>query len=157
MKYYRNQEDQVFGYDETDPKQESLIAAAIAAGWTDITSSWPPAAPAPTAAQLAMAAIMGGLNITCTSASAIDGTYSLLPSAQSAYDSVTTYINTKGTFPRAMTTTTWPDITGGLHVFPSTSVFIEFAATIADFIDAVDDYANGVPGSAIPSNNVTIA
>ena len=43
MKYYQNPNGKVFGYDDTDPTQTSLIDAAVTAGWTDITASWPPA------------------------------------------------------------------------------------------------------------------
>lgn len=42
MQYYRNPSNsQVFGYDPTH--QQDLINAAVAAGWTDITGSWPEA------------------------------------------------------------------------------------------------------------------
>lgn len=42
MKYFKNQADQkVYGYN-ADTQQE-LIDVAIAAGWQDITGSWPPA------------------------------------------------------------------------------------------------------------------
>jgi hypothetical protein len=40
MKYYRQSEHEVLGYDEKE--QSALIAQAIAAGWTDISESWPP-------------------------------------------------------------------------------------------------------------------
>ena len=40
MKYYKNPQDQVFGYDED---QTDLITAAINANWTDISNAWPPA------------------------------------------------------------------------------------------------------------------
>ena len=43
MKYFQNPNGKVYAYDETDPTQTSLIAAAVTAGWTDITASWPPA------------------------------------------------------------------------------------------------------------------
>ena len=45
MKYYQNPNGKVYAYDETDPTQTSLIAAAVTAGWADITASWPPAPP----------------------------------------------------------------------------------------------------------------
>jgi hypothetical protein len=42
MKYYSNPSDkQVYGYDPEN--QQDLIDAAIAAGWTNVTTSWPPA------------------------------------------------------------------------------------------------------------------
>ena len=44
MVYFQNGGD-VYGYDPDT--QEKLIAAAQAAGWTDITASWPPPEPPP--------------------------------------------------------------------------------------------------------------
>lgn len=42
MNFYRNPSDnQVYGYDPET--QQSQIAAAIGAGWEDVTASWPPA------------------------------------------------------------------------------------------------------------------
>lgn len=41
MKYYKNPEDQqVYAYDTAT--QQDLIDKAIAAGWRDVTGSWPP-------------------------------------------------------------------------------------------------------------------
>ena len=51
MIYFRNGAD-VHGYDETVETDVPYIDAAIAAGWTDVTTTWPPAPPAPTEAQI---------------------------------------------------------------------------------------------------------
>lgn len=49
MKYFQNpQTQEVAGFDETIPSQLPYMQAKIAAGWADITGSWPPA---PTKAQ----------------------------------------------------------------------------------------------------------
>ena len=42
MKYYKNENQEVFGYDETDNSQLVLIQGAINSGWEDVTGSWPP-------------------------------------------------------------------------------------------------------------------
>lgn len=43
MKYFKDPNNQqVFGYDETDGNQGYLIQKAIDSGWEDVTSSWPP-------------------------------------------------------------------------------------------------------------------
>lgn len=42
MKYFKDQKGEVFGYDETDSTQQTLIAAAIEVGWQDISGTWPP-------------------------------------------------------------------------------------------------------------------
>jgi len=43
MRYFKDNTNQVYGYDESNPTQLPLIEKAIAAGWTEITGSWPPA------------------------------------------------------------------------------------------------------------------
>lgn len=43
MKYFQNpQTKEVAGFDETVPSQLSYMQIKIAAGWADITDSWPP-------------------------------------------------------------------------------------------------------------------
>ena len=63
MKYYKDTLGTVYGY---DADQSSLIAQAIAAGWTDVTGAWPPPqVPQPntsgfiTACKTAMGGIVG--------------------------------------------------------------------------------------------------
>lgn len=46
MKYFQNDKDEVFGYDENDPNQEQLIFDAIGKGLKDVTSSFA-SAPSP--------------------------------------------------------------------------------------------------------------
>lgn len=52
MKYFKNSLGEVFGYDETDPTQESLIEAAVSVGWEDVSSIWPPAPVPPKVTQV---------------------------------------------------------------------------------------------------------
>jgi hypothetical protein len=49
MRYFKNgaTPPKVFGYNPAT--QETHIAAAVAAGWTDVSASWPPAPAAPSA------------------------------------------------------------------------------------------------------------
>ena len=43
MKYFQNpQTQEVAGFDETIPSQLPYMQAKAAAGWVDITGSWPP-------------------------------------------------------------------------------------------------------------------
>jgi len=43
MRYFENPVDSsINGYDDTIPAQADQIAAAIAAGWPEVTSTWPP-------------------------------------------------------------------------------------------------------------------
>jgi hypothetical protein len=41
MRYFNN-DGVVFGYDETNPNDDLYIAAALNAGWVEVTGSWPP-------------------------------------------------------------------------------------------------------------------
>ena len=43
MRYFKNKQNEVYGYDDT---QQDLIDQAIANGWEEVTASWPPP-PAP--------------------------------------------------------------------------------------------------------------
>lgn len=55
MRYFENPNDgnKVYGYDSMDETQGDLLQKAIAEGWVEVTSNWPPA---PAAAELAAAA-----------------------------------------------------------------------------------------------------
>ncbi|MBV8647468.1 MAG: hypothetical protein JOZ06_08695, partial [Paludibacterium sp.] len=49
MQYFKDANDAVHGFDDTDPAQVALMnSLAIDQEWVDVTSSWPPA---PTLAQ----------------------------------------------------------------------------------------------------------
>ena len=44
MKYFKDADGAVHGFDDTDPQQVTLMESlAIAGGWLDVTDSWPPA------------------------------------------------------------------------------------------------------------------
>jgi len=42
MRYFRNPENQVYGYDQNIPSQLPYIQKAIDAKWQEVTGSWPP-------------------------------------------------------------------------------------------------------------------
>jgi len=51
MKYFKNPENEVYGYDDT---QQDLIDQAVANGWVDVTGSWPPSPVQPEITQVSM-------------------------------------------------------------------------------------------------------
>ena len=159
MKYYKNPiNSQVFGYDSADAKQTALIAAAEAAGWTDVTALWPPPPPAPTPASKAVAALEAGIQVVSTGTPAINGTYSLMPGSISNVNATTTYILLNNAFPGNMSAMPWFDMSGTAHTFTDVTVFKNFATAYAGYVAAIQLYAdsNGTIG-AIPTLPITIA
>ena len=51
MRYFKNLQNEVYGYDDT---QEDLIEQAIANYWEEVTDSWPPTPVASEAIQVSM-------------------------------------------------------------------------------------------------------
>ena len=155
MKYYRDLSSKVWGYDPTT--QALLIATAVTAGWTDVTSAWPPAPPSPTAAQQAATLLAAGLAVTSTGTPALSGTFATTANAVANVNAVITYILLNSTFPGGGTTMPWVDHAGSTHIFPSTTAFKAFATAFADFVAQAQLFAdsNGAIG-ALPSNTVTI-
>lgn len=162
MRYFKNSSGEVFGYDGNDPTQTSLIDAAMANNWTEITGSWPLApAPLTPAQQLAAqvdAAFAAGLTITSTGTASINGTYAVDQNAQTRIAAIETAILKNNAFPGSNgTQMAYPDITGKLIVFPSTALFSEFATAVANYVADLDLYAAGASGATMPSASVTIA
>ncbi len=90
------------------------------------------------AANIAFAnAVKAGVNITSTSVSALNGTYSLGSQMRSDITSEQVYIATTGKFTNGSTTRAWPDINGSLHTFPSTAEFTAFAEAVASYYDSL--------------------
>jgi hypothetical protein len=52
MRYFKNTNGDVHGYDETYPNDAPYIEAAITAGWIEITGNWPLPPIPPTTAEL---------------------------------------------------------------------------------------------------------
>jgi len=115
-------------------------------------------APTPTPVQAAAAAIAAGIALTSTSTPALNGTYPCDPMTQVKLNNAITYVIVNNAFPPASATTLpWYDTSGVAHVFPSITLFKNFATAFADFVATLDIYAssNGEAGS-IPSNEITI-
>jgi hypothetical protein len=137
MKYFRSGAT-VFGYDTADPAQAALIAAATAAGWTDVTASWPPA---PTAAQIAMTAyaafVAGGLSVTSTGTPALSGLYAIDSQSQVDIAAEAQFVSTFAEFTTGTTTNLpWPMPSGGVVLFPATAAFLSFAKAAAQAVAA---------------------
>lgn len=105
-----------------------------------------------------------GVQITSTSASALNGTYAVDPATQPLITSEAVYIQATGAagsakFTNGQTTKGWPDLSGTLHTF-TTAQFIAFAEAVAQYIDAVNvAQQNALAGGAwvAPSSALTIA
>jgi hypothetical protein len=95
------------------------------------------------------AAIMAGLQIVCTSNSALNGTYGIDASSLANISGVAAGIASRNRIPGGGTTFNYGDINGGLHAF-SGPEFLNFAA-------AVEDFTYALFGGVIQSQPVTIA
>lgn len=159
MRYFQNPNGKVYGYDAANPNDAGSIAAALAAQWPEVTSSWPPAPSA--AEQLATQvakAFAAGITITSTSTPALNGTYAIDPAAQQRINAIETAILKNGAFPGSSgTQLAYYDAAGAPHVFPSVAEFSAFATAVANFVADLDLYAAGAPGASLPSADVTIA
>jgi hypothetical protein len=113
--------------------------------------------PPPTPATIAAAALNAGLAVTSTSAPAVDGTYALDPATQSKIAAMVLTIQVNGTFPNAMTTYPWPLLNGAFVTFPSVTVFKTWATALSNYVAALDLYAAGAPGTALPTASTPIA
>jgi hypothetical protein len=162
MRYFQNA-GKTYGYDETVPSQVPYIDNAIKAGWVEVTGSW---LPAPTAAELAtqqlasqiQSAYSAGLTVTSTSTPVVNGTYGIRAQDQQTINAVETFVLKNNAFPGSSgTSLAYQDQSGTFHVFPSLTVWSEFANAVANYIADLKMYAAGAPGSSLPSNSVTIA
>lgn len=122
--------------------------------------------PAPTAADIAAQALRAavanafaaGLQITCTSTPAIDSTYALDQTTQAKINAIETAVMKNGVFPGSSgAQLAFPDIAGVFHVFPSVTIWGEFATAVANYVTDLELYAAGAPGATLPSTAVTIA
>ena len=97
-----------------------------------------------------------GVAITSGSTPAINGSYLITPQSKLDIEGVIDNIELNGTFPGGASTFPWLDISDTPHVFPSVSVFKEFATAIAAFVAAIEEFIDTGSGSP-PSNQITIA
>jgi hypothetical protein len=116
-------------------------ALVVGSTWVD-GSAVPPPAPAPTAAQLAMAAyaalIAGGLTVTSAGTPALNGVYAIDPQSQADIATEAQFIGTYSEFTNGQTTDlVWPlkDATT-LVTFPTAAEFLAFAKQAAQVVSA---------------------
>jgi hypothetical protein len=104
------------------------------------------------------AALAAGLAISSTSTPAIDGTYPVDAVTQTKIGQIEIFIQKNGTFPgSAGTSLAWFDTAGVAHIFPSVTLFSEFATAVANYVADLDLYGASAPGAALPSPSVNIA
>ena len=138
----------------------------VAPGWTatEAFGAWsftpPPAAPAPTAQQVAQAAygalIAAGLNLTSTGTPALNGIFPIDAQAQSDIATESQFISTFTEFTNGGTIgLPWQQLSGAVVTFPTTAAFLAFAKATGQTVAAAKLAV--VQGSAMPSAAVTIA
>lgn len=111
-------------------------------------------APGPTAAQAAATLLQGGLSVTSTATSALNGTYPCDPTSQSYIQAEVTSILLNGTFADGTSSCVWADASGSPHTF-TIAQFKTLASAIAAFVAGCSKYAAGVIATA-PANTATI-
>jgi len=89
----------------------------------------------PSAAMQAQLAMGAGLAVTSTAnAGALDGTYALDTTTMALMADLAALITrNSGAFPGGVSTWSWPDVSGALHVFPSATEFLAFQAAMAQY------------------------
>ena len=105
----------------------------------------------------ALLALAAGLAVTSTAHAAVNGTYGLDPNTMSlAADLAALITGNSGAFPGSVSTWSWPDLAGTLHVFPSAATFLAFQKAIATYRLSLYAVVWGV-SSSIPAASATIA
>lgn len=131
-----------------------------AQGWTyDGTFAAPPAAPEPTLAQQAAAAIGSGLTISLSGSITLAAT--LFPTdvrTQGKLAAVVTTINATGTFPGGGTSYPMKDAAGAWHTL-DLAQYKAVAGAIGAYVAALDLIIDGNPtgAGALPAASVTMA
>jgi len=143
--------------DDVEIHGQQLFADLVAGKYGDIAAY---VAPPLTPTQQYANAISGGVIVTSTSTTALNGTYGVSPDDQANISSEAQFISTFQEFTTASDTIDWADIDGAVHTFPSTAVFMTFAKATAQYVSACKQtlivLANG--GTAtFPSNLITIS
>ena len=116
-----------------------------------ITQASPPAL---TPAQQSAAALAAGLMVSSTGG----GWTAAFAANQSAVVKITAQmasLQANGTFTNGQTTRPWLDTSGGVHML-SVAQFKALATASGVWVDALDLYADGAPGAALPGNTATI-
>jgi hypothetical protein len=152
------------GYTITDCFAPGLVwvdcttTTGVAAGWTYNGSTFhapvPVTPPAPTLAAQAQTLLNGGLAITCTSDSTVNGIYTVSDSAVARITSIQTGINAGKGLPFGASTIGWVDAAGAPHLLTA-AIFTEIGAAMRDFVYACDMVILGA-SATLPSASVTI-
>jgi len=82
--------------------------------------------------------ISAGAQVVSSGTPALNGTYPIDPATQQQVASVALYIAVNGRFPAGQTSFAWTDVSGGSHLFASTSEFQAFATALADYVAALN-------------------
>ena len=101
----------------------------------------------------AAAALAGGLAVTSTSTSSLNGTYAVDSNTTAEINAEITSILLNTTFTDGTTALAWPDVTGAAHSF-NVAQFKALATAIASFVTSVNKYARGQLSSLPPSTAV---
>jgi hypothetical protein len=164
----------VLGWYDTDrytyaslPAAQNLLTLTDAQWAARLTGSWavqggsalvvytPPAPPPPTLAEQANALWAGGLAVTSTATSALDGTYAADADTIAYVNSELNAIALNGTFADGGSTVAWPDTGGALHIF-TIAQFKSFAAVLGAFVAGIRKCVIAVPGATLPPATATI-
>jgi hypothetical protein len=113
--------------------------------------------PTPSPAIQAQIALGAGLAVTSTAHSvALNGTYALDTTTMELASDLAALINANsGAFPGSVSTWSWPDLAGALHVFPSAAEFLAFHTALATYRLALYSVIWGVT-STLPTDAATI-
>lgn len=117
-----------------------------------------PAPIAPTLAQLATAAIAGGVTITSTGTPALNGTYAVASGVPFGREDIGTeaqFITTYSEFTNGTQTIEWPLMDGTFVTFPTTAAFLNFAKVAGQFYAACKSVA-ALGSGELPSATATI-
>lgn len=134
----------------------ALVSASI--GTPSDRSTWKAAyASSPNSAcQIATANVIADfqtpptfVTLTSTGTPALNGNYAIDATTQMKIQAISIYVAVNGRFPNSQSTQAWPDTSGTIHKFISTTQWLAFATAMGDFITALD------LGQS-PSNSITI-
>lgn len=138
---------------------QAIGSSGAGIGWAYANGTFTaPPPPTLTPQQQAAVALAGGIHLTSAGTPTLNGTYSTTAASVANVNAVTTYTLINGNFPGAQATMPWYDTSGTAHVFSSVAEFKTFATAFANYVAAVQLFAdsNGTVGT-LPSNQLTVA
>lgn len=130
-------------FDPTNPPANSYgVPDDAAIGWivthnADGTVSFAaPPTSEPTATDQYQTAMTQGIKVTSSSTPALNGTYGVSSNDQSNVSSEALYISTFQEFTTGTDTINWQDLSGAIHIFPNTALFMTFAKATSQYVSA---------------------